>query len=124
MMNCMRALSQLNPRNWMNRSGFWEEETKPDSWNTAPSQATAYRLKKWPHIHADLKYVGSYRALSLLSHEPVCIQRLARCMQGNLTQTVDFLKQLEKQDALEVVDLEWKISQKTLQESLKSLWGK
>lgn len=120
----MHILSKLNPRNWIKRSSFWREETKLDTWNTAPSQTIAYRLKKWPDLHAELKSVGSYRALSLLSHEPVCLQRLANCMQGNLTQTINFLKHLDKQDALEIVDMEWKVSQKTLAESLRGIWEK
>ncbi len=121
----MGIFRQLNPFNWIPKSSsFWARETLDESWNTTLGQETAYRLKKWPDIHDEMKHAGSYRALSLLSMGPVCIKRLTKCMNGNLTHTIEFLQHLDHQAALEIVEMEWKVSQLTLQQTLKSAWKK
>jgi hypothetical protein len=122
-MNLAHVLRQLNLRRWLQRSsGLWEEHTRVDEWPLPEGHTTAYRLKKWPHINNRMKRVGSYRALSLLSHEPVAFDKLSKCMHGSTLETVELLKFLEGQNALEIVEMQWQPSAQSLQDSLGARW--
>jgi hypothetical protein len=101
---------------------FWEPNTQQEEWPKHQPSEAAFTLRHWPEINATMKNANTYRALSLLSHGPVNFENLRRCMRGSVTDAVFLLQYLDRQDVLNIVRTEWKVSDQTLKQTLGEKW--